>query len=274
MRERRGSALWFLLAFVFALGAAFIAHSAYQRYTAGTPVAVAVKFVGPMQPVPADAVRLLSRPTEGLPGDAVRNTAQVIGRYTLYGLVPGEIVQRGALLSKKLPGTALDAQLQELAKQKAGENYRAYVLPLDDKNGYLLAQPDDRVDVIAQVKSQQGSEAGMLLQQVLVLAKIDKSGKENGTPIPGRPQQPQASTSGDLVLALRPSQIAQLALAMETGKVSVALAAPGSSPDQHPALVENVFETKQATGSGTAQSGSGPAGTPQPPTFTGRIVKP
>lgn len=268
MREHRGSVLWFLLAFVFAFVAAFIAHSSYQKYTSGVPVVVATRFVGPMQPVPGNAVQLLNRPKQGLPGDALRNTTEAVGHYTLYGLVPGEIVQSGALISTRLPGTILDAKLQELAKREAGAEYRAYVLPLNVSSGYLLAQPGDRVDVIAQVKSQQGGEAGVLLQQALVLGRIGKSGQVRGTPIPGQPNPSQNVTSGNLVLALTQHQIATLALAEATGKVSVALAAPGTRAASHAVLSTQVFPPAAPSGSSTGSKAV------TAPAFTGKIRKP
>jgi Flp pilus assembly protein CpaB len=242
--NRGSSAIWFILSVVFALFAALIAHVGYQRYTSGTPVVVAVRFVGPMQKVQAGDVQLLNRPTEGLPGDALRTTAQAVGHYTLYGLVPGEVVQRGALVDKSLPGTALDAELQELAAAQSGQGYRAYVLPLDDKHGYTLPQPGDRVDILAQVKAEQSTEAGVLLQQVLVLAKVDGSGQSNSTPIPGQSQQ-QSATSGDLILALTQPEIDRLALAQAIGSVSVALAPPGSQQTSAPSPANQVFAAPQ-----------------------------
>lgn len=235
MRERRASVLWFLLSLIFAFAAAFTAHAAYRRYTAGVPVVVATRYVEPLSPVPPGAVTLQNRPVQGLPADALRSVGEAVGRYARYGLVPGQVVQRGALVAPDgAPGTALAAKLQELDKQaqaQAGPAYRAYALHLNDKSGYRIAQPGDRVDVVAVVKGPGGNgEGGVLVQGALVLAKLDKADQGAVPVVPGQQQSPSAVAEGELVLALTPDDIGRVALAEELGRVSVALVPPGGKP--------------------------------------------
>ncbi|HEY8415101.1 MAG TPA: Flp pilus assembly protein CpaB [Thermaerobacter sp.] len=224
MFQRSGPAVWFVLSLVLALMAAGVAYFTLSSATQGVPVVVATKAIAPLEPIPSDAVTVETRPASGLPKDAVRDASQVVGKYTRTGLVPGVVVQEAMLAGTPAEGVAgIDAKLQELAKE-SGKPLRAYPLALTAAEGYRIVQPGQTVDVIAHVKNSNGATAGVLVQNVTVLAKVAKDGAgQSSSPLPTRGNDGEGDApEGVVILALAPEDAARVTMAQDLGTVVLA----------------------------------------------------
>ena len=240
MRGSSRPILWFLIALLLSGGAALMAYNIVQSATAGVPVVVVTKEVGPLEVIPADALAVETRPAAGIPKDAVRSIDEAVNRYTRTGLVPGMILQSSMIAGNPAEGVAgIDAKLQELSKQ-TGKPLRAFALELNAAQGYRIVQPNQRVDIIAHVSSSSLDQAGVLVPNVVVLTKIDKpdasSGGGGGGLVGGgnNNEKKEGAPEGVVVLALTPEDAARVLMAKDLGTISLAPRAVGD--DKVPAV--------------------------------------
>lgn len=231
MRGSSRPIFWFLIALLLSGGAALMAYNIVQSATAGVPVVVVTKEVGPLEVIPADALAVETRPAAGLPKDAVKSVEEAVNRYTRTGLVPGMILQSSMIAGNPAEGVAgIDAKLQELSKQ-TGKPLRAFALELNAAQGYRIVQPNQRVDVIAHVSSSSLDQAGVLVPNVVVLTKIDKpdpsSGGSGGLTGGNNDDKKEGAPEGVVVLALTPEDAARVLMAKDLGTISLAPRAVG-----------------------------------------------
>lgn len=223
----RRALIWFLIMLLSGGAAGLLGYNIVTSATAGVPVVVATKAVLPLEPIPEDAVAVVTKPAKGLPEDAVKDPSQVVGKYTRTGLVPGMVVQQAMIAGTPAEGLAgIDAKLTELSKQM-GKPLRAYSLELNSAQGYRIIQPNQRVDIIAHIESGHITQAGVLIPNVTVLAKIDKenpsSGGGGGGLVGGnKDEKQQSAPDGVVILAVTPEDAARLRMAQDLGTLSLA----------------------------------------------------
>lgn len=234
MRNGSRPLLWFLLALVFSGGAGLLGYNIVQSAVAGIPVVVVKKDVGPLEVIPADAVAVETRPKAAVPEDAVKSVEEVVGKYTRTGLVPDMILQRSMIAGNPAEGVAgIDAKLQELSKQ-AGKPLRAFALELNSAQGYRIVHPNQRVDIVAHVQSSSIDQAGVLVPNVTVLAKVDKQDQSSGGSSGGimggssdKNKNNGGAPEGVVVLALTPEDAARVLMAKDLGTISLVPRAVG-----------------------------------------------
>jgi pilus assembly protein CpaB len=153
-------------------------------------------------------VKLMSWPSESIPGGALGNVAEVEGRVALSSIVVGEPLL-DAKLAPKLAGGGILPML-------VPENLRGVTIKVDEavrESGFV--SPNSRVDVVVSIADGQGSsekKAKVILQNVLVLAA--------GQSVEMRGNKPISITT--VTLALTPEQAERLALAQTDGRLMLA----------------------------------------------------
>lgn len=226
--RRKGGLLWFGLALVFAMLAAWFTHSYIAANTRTSPALVAVRAVRPLDPISRDDVKVVNLPAAAVPDDALRSVSDVAGAYAAVGLVPGQIVQRAAVMVPGGPAASMmDARITQLAQEAQNLGLRAVPLALDEPHGYTLIRAGDRVDVFATVKLASGSTTTLVAQQVPVMAKLDAAQSNQSVGLPGS-GSPQSADHGTVVLTTDQATAERILMAAELGKVTLALAPSGS----------------------------------------------
>ena len=135
-------------------------------------VVVATKKINPRTEITADDVKTVSMPKAAVTDDVVRNTSQVIGKYSNFNVViPANGMIYGDFLIEKrdLP----DSALEEL---NIGE--RLYKFPVDFESTYYnMMMPGDYVDILMQGVDEDGNIfVGELFDHVKILDVRDSSG--------------------------------------------------------------------------------------------------
>lgn len=237
MGRQRSPMVWFVASLLFGLAAAFVAHSWIQSVNAGTPVVVAARELSPLSQITASDVRIANVPRAALPQDAVVSLKEVEGQFVRTGLVPGMIVQRSMLAGDISEGmTGLDARLTELEK-RTGKILRAFPLVLDQAGGFPLVRVGQTVDVIAQVKLGNTPTSGVLIADAIVLEKISETADKAVIGAPGTGGSGGESKKGVVVLAVTPTEAARLAMAVDLGRVTLAVVPLGGMPSSGEAPV-------------------------------------
>jgi pilus assembly protein CpaB len=217
-------------AIVLGLVAVYLANvyfSAAQRRnesTALTRVAVAAVPLAYGSEITPDKVRFANYPKASLPAGSFSDLNQLLPqgqqRVALMTISPNE-----PILATKISGAGQNASLAFLLP----DGMRASSVRINDVSGVTgFVQPNDSVDVLItrQFNSQQITD--MLLQDVKVLAMGTATQGANGQPIAAR----------TVTLEVDPLDAQKLALAQETGSLSLVLRKPGQG--QNSPFVETV----------------------------------
>ena len=171
-------------------------------------VAVAAANINLGETLTGQHVKLMSWPSESVPGGALGSVAEVEGRIALSSIVVGEPLL-DAKLAPKLAGGGILPML-------VPENLRGVTIKVDDavrESGFV--SPNSRVDVVVSIADGQGSserKAKVILQNVPVLAA--------GQSVEMRGNKPVSITT--VTLALTPEQAERLALAQTDGRLMLA----------------------------------------------------
>lgn len=217
MTNKRNSLIFFTLALLLGLGAAFLAQRwASQRLADAqeqashdvTRVIVAARVIEFGNRIETDQIKEIDWPVNAVPEGAFHTAEDVVGKLSKYHILPGE-----PILELRIADPLKSPLLAGLIEM----NKRAVTVRVDDVvgvAGFLL--PGSRVDVLASQKiEQQPYQTRTLLHNLKVLA-VDQTASASGEDKPvvvravtleADPEQAeklvQATLEGSVQLALR-----------------------------------------------------------------------
>jgi pilus assembly protein CpaB len=219
------------IAIVLGLAAVFIANSflasreqaAYQGAT--TKVAVATTPLSYGVEITPDKVRFVDYPNSSIPAGVFTNAAQLVSPgQKRVALLP--IAVNEPILAGKISGVGAGASIANLLP----DGMRAASVRINDVSGVAgFVQPNDSVDVLI-TRTIPGANQQMtdvLLQNVRVIAIDQEAKNADGSPKVGR----------SATLEVTPIDAQKLALAQQTGDLSLVLRKPG---EQNNPVVETV----------------------------------
>lgn len=228
MQRRRGGFLWFVMAFAFALAAAWLTHAYIAANTRTATVVMAQRAVEPLAPIGSADLTVRKVPASAVPEGAVSDPADAVGGYATVGLVPGEVLLRSMVMRPGGPeAVSGDARITQIAKEADDPWLRAVPVQLDETHGYTLVRAGDRVDVFATVKLSSASMTTLVAQQVLVMAKMDAASGGQTIGLPGSASATQSADHGTVVLAVDRQTAERILLAQELGRITLALVPGG-----------------------------------------------
>ena len=153
-------------------------------------------------------LQMVDLPLAYVPPSAVTHPEDILGKRTLVPFAQGELLlfnkmgEEGVTLASAVP-----------------EGTRALSLAMDEVNGLAgLLQPGDRVDLFS-IQSEGQPQAGVLLQQLQVLAVGTRTSREKETE--------GSKSPGTVTLAVPESEVALVLLASAKSALHLALRAPG-----------------------------------------------
>ena len=251
-----------LVAFVAAIAGAVLLFLYLRRYeeevSGGTKITVLVarKQIDPGQ-VLADGDEMLATrdiPQAYLEDRAIRNSE----RARVVGLRVAMRVQAGQTLMWTDLAVATDDRRDLSSLVQNG--MRALIIRASNDASFALIRPGDRVDVISTISEGQAQDQKLtrvLLQNVLVLAVGLDMGNDTPSARPRNDRSDQAMT-----LSVNLEQAQLLSLAMEKGRLSVALRNPDDVRISEGLVEMNsgmLLDGKRfPVQGGTARKGSGP----------------
>ena len=219
------------IAVVLGLAAVFIANSflasreqaAYKGAT--TKVAVATAPLAYGVEITPDKVRFVDYPNSSIPAGVFTNAAQLVAPgQKRVALLP--IAVNEPILASKISGVGAGASIANLLP----DGMRAASVRINDVSGVAgFVQPNDSVDVLI-TRTMPGANQQMtdvLLQNVRVIAIDQEAKNADGSPKVGR----------SATLEVSPIDAQKLALAQQTGDLSLVLRKPG---EQNNPVVETV----------------------------------
>ena len=167
-------------------------------------------------------------PKADLPDGNIPNPADAVGRAVLFKLATNEAILE-SMLASKLGGEGLTAEIVP--------GMRAVSVQVNETVGVSgFVQPGSKVDVLFTRNLQNGdAAAATILQNVAVLAY----GRNLQRPAPDAKQGPAPSNSTQLNVTLLVTQedAEKLALAVQRGKIQLALRNPLDSKEEETAAV-------------------------------------
>jgi len=208
MGKQKNNLIYFLLSLVAAAFAAIIGVRTINAFMETTPVVVAVRDIEPFQKITADDITIRDVPTIMVNEYTVLNREEVVNAYTKSAIYRGQVLDKRALARAQGEQSMLAAQLNSLNDP----TIRAFAIPYDASTavgGEIRA--GDRVDIIAQVKIDAGGGVSMGVGKVIAAA------------VQVLKVVPQGEGKGNLILALRPTEIENIAFAMTSGTLRFAL---------------------------------------------------
>ncbi len=208
MKKKGRNIGFLLLGIVFALGAAFIAVRTVRSFNETKAAVVALKDLPAFAEIKPEDVKIVEIPAASVPKDALLKVADVQGKYLKYPVFEGEVL-RAMRIADTQPDKGLMAARLSMLKRP---DLRAFALPFNETIGVGGEVRDgDRVDIVASVKIESGGGqvgVGKIIgKNVMVLKTVKSKESDNGT----------------IVLALTPSQIEDIAFALTSGQVRLAL---------------------------------------------------
>lgn len=211
--RRGGFGVWFLLAVVFGLAAAFMVVSAISAASRTERVVVAAREVAAHQRLAADDLRLEDVPRTAVPKDAVRDLNQAVGKWTRGLLLPGEVVRQGHLAQESGFRGVLGAKLASMGDP----GVRAMALPLGNEASVGgEVKEGDRVDLLAVVNVAAAGRQVVLSKVIATAVPVLK--------VTGSSSDPMAPPSGGtLVVAVKPDLAEDIAYVLGSGKLYVLL---------------------------------------------------
>lgn len=219
------------IAIVLGLAAVFIANSflasreqaAYKGAT--TKVAVATAPLAYGVEITPDKVRFVDYPNSSIPAGVFTNAAQLIAPgQKRVALLP--IAVNEPILASKISGVGAGASIANLLP----DGMRAASVRINDVSGVAgFVQPNDSVDVLITrtIPGVNQQMTDVLLQNVRVIAIDQEAKNADGSPKVGR----------SATLEVNPLDAQKLALAQQTGDLSLVLRKPG---EQNNPVVETV----------------------------------
>lgn len=211
--RKAGFGVWFLLAAVFGLAAAFLVVSSISAASQTEKVVVAAREVPAHSQLTASDVRLEEVPRAAVPGDALRQVDQAVGRWTRGLVLGGEVLRAGHLAEESGPRSTLGAGLASMGDP----GVRAMALPLGEETsvgGELRV--GDRVDLLAVVNVSVGGQQVTLSKVIATGVPVLKASGPSSDPL-------QPSSGGTLVVAVRPELAEDIAYVLGAGKLYVLL---------------------------------------------------
>ncbi len=228
MIKRRGFSL-FVISFVLALGAAWVARSWLQGRLAGpgrAPSAEMAVVVSAMEipfgtKIESRHVKTITLPRGAPVGNHFDKAQDVIGLIALQKVIAGQI-----LLKEQLTDHASGATLAAVVRK----DMRAVTVRVDDVvgvAGFLL--PGNHVDVVAarMLRNDQRAEAETVLRNLNVLAVDQTASQDKDQPVVVRA----------VTLEVTPKQAEVLVKAREEGKIQLTLRNPLEDQEQLPEVV-------------------------------------
>lgn len=160
----------------------------------------------------ADDLTVLRVPTEGVTAEQVLGDPRAaVGHIALQNLYAGEWLIHRKLADSETEGDTWNRLLEP--------GHRAIRVPVDDVTGLLgILQPDDRVDLIAVFPLVDDSVVSRILEQNVNVLAVGQHRHP-------RPDDENADVAGttSVTLDVTQSQAERIALALEVGKVRLAL---------------------------------------------------
>jgi len=210
VKRRRSSGFLLFLALLLALGAGFAAVEVVRGFSETVDAIVAVQDIPPFTRITPSMVKVAEVPRVSLPDDVFRGTdvRALAGQYTAVHVLKGDVIRQSHLAQVKGDRSVMSARLSALGRP----DVRAFAIPYDRETAVGGEVKDgDRVDIVASVKidtpSGQVGVGKVVARNVLVLKAVP-AGTEG---------------KGVLVLALTPTEIEDIAFAMSSGRLMVAL---------------------------------------------------
>lgn len=205
--RRKGSFLFLVLSVALGLAAAYVAVKTVRGYNEVAAAVVAEKDILPYTRVAPEDVKVKEVPLAALPPDAILDPEEAVGKYLDSKVLAGEVLRKPRLADVRPDRGVLSARLSELESPRL----RAFALPYDRNTaaGGEIRE-GDRVDLVASVKIDTG-------QKSLGVGKIIGRNKLVLRVIPGE------QGKGTVVLALTPAEIEDVAFALTSGEVRLAL---------------------------------------------------
>ena len=211
--RRGGFGVWFLLAVLFGLAAAFLVVSAISAASRTERVVVAAREVAAFRQLTAEDLRLEEVPRAAVPKDAVRDLNQAVGKWTRGLLLPGEVLRQGHLAQESGFRGVLGAKLASMGDP----GIRAMALPLGNETSVGgEVREGDRVDLLAVVNVSAGGQQVLLSKVIATAVPVLKVGGGSSDPM-------APPSSGALVVAVRPDLAEDIAYVLGSGKLYVLL---------------------------------------------------
>jgi len=211
--RKGGFGIWFVLAVLFGLGAAFLVVTAMGAARQTEKVVVAAREILPERQVTSADLKVEDVPRAAVPQDAVRSPEQATGKWTRGLVLPGEVLRRGHLAEDSGVRGVMGAKLAAAGDPKI----RAFAIPAESQTTVGgEVREGDRVDLLGVVNvSAQGQQ--LLLSKVLAAGvAVLKVAGESSDPL-------KPSSGGALVLAVSPELAEDLAYVLNAGKLYVLL---------------------------------------------------
>lgn len=221
-RETQRAGLFFLaLALAAGVAAAFAAWQALREAAPTVGRVVLARDMPPYHALTAEDVRLEFAPAAAVPGDALRQPDQAVGRFLVGGMLSGDTLRQRHLSAAAAEGGPLAAKLAAKGRQ----DLRAFPLPGSVAPG-LVRQlaPGDRLDLVRYVAVEGGRgmrhQAKVMAAGVPILELVPPPGKRMD-------EDPEKAT---VIVALTPVEVEELSYAMAQGRVYLALAPRNAEP--------------------------------------------
>ncbi|GIM47673.1 hypothetical protein DNHGIG_32220 [Collibacillus ludicampi] len=124
-RSLAKGAMWLGLLVGIGLVIGWIAQTTIQKATHMVPVWVAANKIRVDQKIQPSDLRKELRPEGGVPGDAIKDPQEVVGKYTATTILPGQVIEKQAVADA--------TTMREMVRQY-GLNYVGMALQLDSQD--------------------------------------------------------------------------------------------------------------------------------------------
>lgn len=214
VRQRSGGLVILVVSIVAGLLAALLSVSFLKGVAGTTTVLVAARDIPAFTPLRADMFAIQQIPSSAVPADAVKDGADLNGRYARTLLISGTVMRQSHLAAATGSGSSIAAMLTEMGQT----SMRAIAIPVDDATGVGGGiQPGDKVDILATVRLERTNGPSTTYSKIIaravpVLHRTEADGTAKGTVVVMvSPQVAEeiglAQMSGTIFLALNPYRI-------------------------------------------------------------------
>ncbi|HHY68224.1 MAG TPA: pilus assembly protein CpaB [Alicyclobacillus sp.] len=237
-------ALWLALLAGIGIVIGLVAASTIQRATHQVPVWVAAQKIPVDQKIKMEDLRKELRPEGGVPADAIKDPAEVVGKYAGATILPGQVIEKGAVA---------DATTMREVVREYGLGYVGMAVQIDSQD-----MPIDQIhpgDLVAFLGTFQESgkvvTTRVLASRVPVIAVSDSEKK--------------------IIVAVPKENAVELARDKAAGKISVVLdpnrytpgytepvaSPPDQGPPAAPATTGQSGTVQQSSATGAQQQAAG-----------------
>ncbi|MHB8927934.1 MAG: Flp pilus assembly protein CpaB [Bacillota bacterium] len=207
---------YLLLALASALLAAGLSFDILARADRTAPVIVAATGMSRLQMVRTEDVKVVNLPVRALHPQAAARREEVVGKYSLSDVVPGEQVLKSKLSGEEKDGTFLS---------RLAPNQRAFFVPLSlARAAGGAVRTGDRIDLIFVASEQKtGLSYSRTVAQGLEVLDVRN---ERGT---STREGPSDALPTGVVVAVTGAQAELIALAAENGQLYLAVNGYGAA---------------------------------------------